>query len=171
MPTAALRVRTADAELTLLGDRSHVVGRAREADVVIRHPGVSRRHLALEPMPDGWLARDLSTNGIWHDGESLDSVRVGTTPVQLRLGGVHGPELTLTVLSGAAFGDPTADQEKTRIAPGTAKPPMPTTERAEISTAEATSSPAPGEHLLRLVPTLVWMFAAAFALGALIALP
>lgn len=44
--------------------RSHLVGRARDCDVVLDDPSVSRHHARLRPGTDGWELCDLgSTNG------------------------------------------------------------------------------------------------------------
>jgi pSer/pThr/pTyr-binding forkhead associated (FHA) protein len=63
-----LEVETPATRTTLTGDRSYVLGRGRDADVVVEHAKVSRRHLALEPDGDGWLARDTSANGVGGTG-------------------------------------------------------------------------------------------------------
>jgi hypothetical protein len=45
-----------------------VIGR-RDADLVIDHEGVSRRHVAFDASEDGWMAFDLgSTNGVMLNG-------------------------------------------------------------------------------------------------------
>ncbi|MBX6390912.1 MAG: FHA domain-containing protein, partial [Frankia sp.] len=121
MDSATLLVRTPSEQVTLAGDRTVVVGRARDADVVVNHPRVSRRHLALEPGRDGWLAKDISVNGVFQDGQKVASVRVGTSPVRLHLGAANGPELVLTALVAAAPPpprvEPGIDELETRLAP------------------------------------------------------
>ncbi len=53
--------------------RSTVVGRDEGCDVVLDHPGVSRRHARLDPGDGGWHVTDLgSANGTWINGERLD---------------------------------------------------------------------------------------------------
>jgi len=77
----------------LAGDRTVTIGRARDCDVVLSDPTVSRRHAEIEPgeFPGEWIFRDLgSTHGCFVDGERIDEVelraglaiRVG--PVELR---------------------------------------------------------------------------------------
>jgi FHA domain-containing protein len=53
---------------------SHVVlGRSREADIVLQDPNVSRRHAELRRAEDGWQIVDLgSTNGIKVNGRRVD---------------------------------------------------------------------------------------------------
>jgi hypothetical protein len=168
VPLAALRVSTPDNDVTLPGDRPAVIGRSPESDVVVRHAKVSRRHVALEPTADGWTARDLSTNGIWHEGQRVGSVLVGLAPVLLRLGGAEGPELTLTAVGAAAAAGAPVDDDveelETRLAPNT-----PGSPRQSAHDAAATTKAGPPPAWLIRVPTLIWLFAAAFAVGALIA--
>ena len=201
MPPIALRVSTPADELTLPGDRPAVVGRASTADVVVNHPKVSRQHVALEPTPKGWVARDLSTNGMWHDGTRVGAVEVGGAVTRLRLGGADGPEVSLTALVPAAERRPTPPAEpdlgelETRLAPGTDAP-VPRSDRPAavapapgvpadrqpaaaggVPAARPAPVPAPvpsarrrPPRWLSTVPTLIWLFAAAFAIGALVAL-
>ena len=51
-----------------------VVGRSREADIVLQDPNVSRRHAELRRDDGGWQIVDLgSTNGIKVNGRRVDS--------------------------------------------------------------------------------------------------
>src|SRR5215211_1039033 len=51
-----------------------VVGRSREADIVLQDPNVSRRHAELRRNDGGWQIVDLgSTNGIKVNGRRVDS--------------------------------------------------------------------------------------------------
>jgi Protein of unknown function (DUF3662)/FHA domain len=51
-----------------------VVGRSREADIVLQDPNVSRRHAELRRGDEGWQVVDLgSTNGIKVNGRRVDS--------------------------------------------------------------------------------------------------
>jgi Protein of unknown function (DUF3662)/Inner membrane component of T3SS, cytoplasmic domain len=51
-----------------------VVGRSREADIVLADPNISRRHAELRRDDDGWQIVDLgSTNGIKVNGRRVDS--------------------------------------------------------------------------------------------------
>ncbi|WP_131769345.1 ATP-binding cassette domain-containing protein, partial [Candidatus Protofrankia californiensis] len=97
MDGTALQVNTPDGQVVLSGGGPYVVGRARQADVVIVDPRVSRRHLVLESGADGWLVRDISANGLWRDGRRVGNVNVTARggQVRIRLGAVDGPEVIL----------------------------------------------------------------------------
>ncbi|WP_045877028.1 FHA domain-containing protein [Pseudofrankia sp. DC12] len=180
MPLVALRVQTSTTQLTLPGDRKVVVGRASDSDIVVSHPKVSRRHVSLEPGADGWTASDLSANGMWHDGQRVSSVPVGQQPVRLRLGALDGPELTVAAIvpvdvAPAAPAEPDVDEAETRLAPASG----PLARPGRATAPAAAPAPIPNTPVaarrrpprwLSTVPTLVWLFAAAFALGALVAL-
>ena len=60
------------------------VGRARNCDVVLRNPSVSKLHAHLRREPNGsWVLLDVNS----HNGTSIDGVRVQSSqPVVLRLG-------------------------------------------------------------------------------------
>jgi hypothetical protein len=67
--TARLRV---DGRTELLGSNGAVIGRSREADVVIDDPNVSRRHAEVRPSGGSWIVRDLgSTNGVKVNGRRI----------------------------------------------------------------------------------------------------
>lgn len=71
--------------LPAAGQPPLVLGRHPDCDVVLDDPTVSRRHLAVRPAEDGWIARDLgSRNGSW-----LGEARLGRARV------VPGDELVL----------------------------------------------------------------------------
>jgi hypothetical protein len=54
---------------TVLSGEKFVIGRARECDLVLDDPNVSRRHAELRPEEGGWAVHDLgSTNGIKLNG-------------------------------------------------------------------------------------------------------
>jgi hypothetical protein len=60
----------------LSGDRV-VVGRSREADLVVDDPNVSRRHAELRREHDDWTIADLgSTNGVKVNGRRVDHARL-----------------------------------------------------------------------------------------------
>lgn len=69
----------------------HVLGRAQEADLVIRHPKVSRRHALVRVGDDGVVLEDLgSTNGTVVRGDRIagpvalrDGDEISLGPVQL----------------------------------------------------------------------------------------
>jgi predicted component of type VI protein secretion system len=71
-----------------------VVGRSREADIVISDPNISRRHAELRRGDEGWQIVDLgSTNGIKVNGRRVDQqalrpgdqITVGVTDLTFEL--------------------------------------------------------------------------------------
>jgi len=90
------------------------LGRDPDGDVVVDHPGVSWRHLALAPdRSGGWTVTDLgSTNGTTVDGEVITGPTRLAPGAQLGLG-ADGPRLRLQVPAsrgrgaGARSADPT----------------------------------------------------------------
>src|SRR3954467_2402176 len=62
-----------DGRTELLGSGGAVLGRSREADVIVEDPNVSRRHAEVRPSGGSWIVRDLgSTNGVKVNGRRLD---------------------------------------------------------------------------------------------------
>jgi hypothetical protein len=90
----AARLRVAG-RTELLGSAGAVLGRSREADIVVDDPNVSRRHAEVRPSGGSWIVRDLgSTNGVKVNGrriqgpESLkpgDEIQLGTSRVTFEL--------------------------------------------------------------------------------------
>ncbi|NMO90576.1 FHA domain-containing protein [Actinomycetospora sp. TBRC 11914] len=74
------------------------LGRDPDGDVVVDHPSVSWRHLALEPdRSGGWTVTDLgSTNGTTVDGAPVTAPTPLPPGAELRLG-ADGPRLRLQV--------------------------------------------------------------------------
>jgi pSer/pThr/pTyr-binding forkhead associated (FHA) protein len=72
-----------------------VIGRSREADVVVEDPNVSRRHAEVRPSGGSWMVRDLgSTNGVKVNGRRIqgpqslkpgDTIELGTARVTFEL--------------------------------------------------------------------------------------
>jgi hypothetical protein len=79
----------------LVGEgRRVVVGRSREADIVLADPNVSRRHVELRREDSGWQVVDLgSTNGIKVNGQRVnqadlspgDRITIGVTDLTFEL--------------------------------------------------------------------------------------
>ncbi len=60
----------------LSGDRM-VLGRSREADIVLDDPNISRRHAELRRQDGDWTIADLgSTNGVKVNGKRIDSAQL-----------------------------------------------------------------------------------------------
>jgi FhaA, N-terminal domain/FHA domain len=68
-----------DGRRNVLGGSRVVVGRSREADIVLADPNVSRRHAEFRRDESGWHVVDLgSTNGIKVNGRRVD--QAGLSP-------------------------------------------------------------------------------------------
>jgi two-component system, NtrC family, response regulator GlrR len=68
------------------GRERNTVGSARQNDLVLRDPAVSRHHLRVETVPRGFLVTDLdSTNGTWLGSLRLHQVTTAEA-IELRLG-------------------------------------------------------------------------------------
>ena len=90
--TAKLRV---GGRTELLGAGGAVLGRSREADVVVDDPNVSRKHAEVRPSGGSWIVRDLgSTNGVKVNGRRIegpqslkqgDVIELGTARVTFEL--------------------------------------------------------------------------------------
>ncbi|HEY7046213.1 MAG TPA: LmeA family phospholipid-binding protein [Jatrophihabitantaceae bacterium] len=101
---------------TITPDRTWIVGRSPESDIVVDDSRVSRRHLVVETAGPAWVIRDVSSNGSWAAG-----VRIGpggveipdAGEVRLHLGDSAGPELVVA--------DRTAYNATVPIGPGPAE--------------------------------------------------
>ncbi|EFC86422.1 FHA domain-containing protein [Parafrankia sp. EUN1f] len=201
MNLTSIRVITPEGTVELSPDRSHVIGRGREADVSLADTKVSRRHVELVPEPGGWIARDLSTNGMWRDGTRTRQVVVHGEVV-LHLGGASGPRIVLwapqprpephprdarpappvkdnseaqTVLAGSgarmAPPPPAVPAGALAGAPGGLAGPAGSPPPQPAGAPAGTGTPTPAlAGLLRMLPTLIWLAAVGFTLGALAAL-
>jgi Protein of unknown function (DUF3662)/FHA domain len=79
----------------LVGEAGAVIGRSRDADVVVDDPNVSRRHAEVRPSGGSWIVRDLgSTNGVKVNGRRIqgpqslrpgDTIELGTARVTFEL--------------------------------------------------------------------------------------
>jgi len=79
----------------ILNSAGAVLGRSREADVMIDDPNVSRRHAEVRPSGGSWTVRDLgSTNGVKVNGRRIqgpqslksgDVLELGTARVTFEL--------------------------------------------------------------------------------------
>lgn len=97
MRTPGLRIVSDDGELVVPPSRICVVGRSRTADLVIDGERVSRRHLVIERNGDEWLLSDVSRNGIWYNGDRIESITIAGE-IRVRLGSPSGPQVVLTTL-------------------------------------------------------------------------
>ena len=84
-----------DGRAELLGSGGAVLGRSRDADVIVEDPNVSRRHAEVRPSGGSWIVRDLgSTNGVKVNGRRIqgpqslkpgDVIELGTARVTFEL--------------------------------------------------------------------------------------
>jgi pSer/pThr/pTyr-binding forkhead associated (FHA) protein len=78
-----------------VGSKGAVLGRSRDADVVLDDPNVSRHHAEVRPSGGSWIVNDLgSTNGIKVNGRRVngpqslkrgDVIELGTSRVTFEL--------------------------------------------------------------------------------------
>ena len=62
-----------DGRTEVVDDGGAVLGRSREADIVLEDPNVSRRHAELRREGERWAIADLgSTNGVKVNGRRVD---------------------------------------------------------------------------------------------------
>jgi len=60
----------------LVGSAGAVLGRSREADIVLDDANVSRKHAEIRPSGGSWTVRDLgSTNGVKVNGRRIDGAQ------------------------------------------------------------------------------------------------
>jgi hypothetical protein len=91
---AAARLQVAG-RTELLGSGGAVLGRSREADIVVDDPNVSRKHAEVRPSGGSWMVRDLgSTNGVKVNGRRIqgpqslkpgDEIQLGTSRVTFEI--------------------------------------------------------------------------------------
>ena len=79
----------------IVGSAGAILGRSRDADVVLEDPNVSRHHAEVRPSGGSWIVNDLgSTNGIKVNGRRVqgpqslkrgDEIELGTSRVTFEL--------------------------------------------------------------------------------------
>jgi pSer/pThr/pTyr-binding forkhead associated (FHA) protein len=69
-----------------IGAEGVIVGRDASADIVVPVTEVSRRHARIVPGGDGYTLSDLSTNGVWINGERVIGERVLGRADVIRIG-------------------------------------------------------------------------------------
>ena len=153
--SAGLKVLYGTGVVEVPPDRPFVIGRSNESDLAIRDGRVSRRHLMLEPSPNGWAAVDISTNGTWAEGERMPRRIQLPQTVEIHLGAADGPRITL-VFDAAAPGAATSRapaagqpirQPREQAAPASPGPAVPLQQPAPAQPAPVRPAPqqqAPG---------------------------
>ena len=72
---ASARLRI-EGRTELLGSAGAVLGRSREADIVVDDANVSRKHAEIRPSGGSWTVRDLgSTNGVKVNGRRIEGAQ------------------------------------------------------------------------------------------------
>jgi hypothetical protein len=61
-------------------------GREAGSDIVVAQPEVSRRHASITPGEGGYVLQDLSTNGVWVNGERVQGSKVLARADVVRVG-------------------------------------------------------------------------------------
>ena len=104
--------------------RSWTIGRANEADIHLENPRVSRDHAVLQPTPDGWVLVNHSNNGMYLNGQRVESLTI-REPVTVMLGSVSsGQQLELyPAAAPPGPGAPDGAAPRPRIETTIARPP------------------------------------------------
>jgi hypothetical protein len=72
-PSTGRAMLVSDGRRTVLSGSRMLIGRSKEADVVIDDPNVSRRHAELRHQDGAWIVADLgSTNGVKVNGRRVE---------------------------------------------------------------------------------------------------
>jgi ABC transport system ATP-binding/permease protein len=89
--TPRLELRAAGKTWQATGGRTYTLGRANEADIRLENPRVSRHHAVLQPTPAGWVLQNHSSNGMFVNGQRVESLTI-TQPVTVVLGSASSGE-------------------------------------------------------------------------------
>jgi hypothetical protein len=126
-------------------------GREAGSDVVVAQPEVSRRHATIAPDAGGYVLTDLSTNGVWVNGNRLqgsqvlaraDVVRVGNEEFRFYADVAAAKPATPTPAAASAPIAATPAPAAAPPAPAAAPPPPAPAPKPVASTpAPATASP------------------------------
>ena len=86
-PSGGRLVSLVDGKEYAVPDKGLVIGRDAGCDVVVPRNEVSRRHAELAPTEDGYVVRDMSSNGVYVNGDRIQgSHRLARADV-IRVGG------------------------------------------------------------------------------------
>jgi ABC transport system ATP-binding/permease protein len=72
--------------------RNWTIGRAHEADIRLENPRVSLQHAVLQATPAGWVLVNLGSNGMFVDGQRVESVTIISRPITVLLGSASSGE-------------------------------------------------------------------------------
>jgi pSer/pThr/pTyr-binding forkhead associated (FHA) protein len=127
-------------------------GREAGSDVVVAQPEVSRRHATIAPDGSGYTLTDLSTNGVWVNGNRLQGSQVLARADVVRVGNEEFRFYADVAPAGAKPAAPTPSASSPPVpapAPAAAPPPPAPAPKPVASTpAPATASP-PSAHPAR----------------------
>ncbi len=87
-----LELRAAGRTWQATANRTWTLGRANEADIHLENPRVSRDHAILQPTPAGWVLVNHSNNGMFINGQRVESLTI-TQPVTVVLGSASSGEV------------------------------------------------------------------------------
>jgi pSer/pThr/pTyr-binding forkhead associated (FHA) protein len=74
------------ASIIMIPDSGLVIGRAPDSDLVIPGRDVSRRHAVIRPSAQGYMLRDVSTNGTYVNGRRVNGTRRLARGDMIRIG-------------------------------------------------------------------------------------
>jgi hypothetical protein len=69
-----------------IGSAGIFFGREAGSDIVVAQPEVSRRHASIAPNEGGYVLQDLSTNGVWVNGNRVQGSQVLSRSDVVRVG-------------------------------------------------------------------------------------
>ncbi len=146
---AGAGAETKPTELVITSAKPWVIGRSRDADVVIDDARVSRRHLVIECAGPAWLVKDASSSGSWHNGSRVgpDGVTLqGAGRLRFNLGDRSGPEIVLFANSAVAAAEDSTVPFDPALAASTAilgsSAAAPAAQAAAAPVAQAAAAPA-----------------------------
>jgi hypothetical protein len=119
-------------------DAGVVIGRDASADIVVAQTSVSRRHAEVVPGPNGYVVNDLSTNGLFVNGEKVNGSQPLSRSDVIQVGTEQFRFYADVAKAGAGVGAPPAAPPKQPAAP-----PAPVAAPAPPPAAAAAPPPPP----------------------------
>jgi hypothetical protein len=154
LATGGRLVSLVDGKEYPIPDVGITIGRDATADIVVAQTAVSRRHAQVMANSSGYVVNDLSTNGVFVNGEKVQSghtlsradvIRVGTEEFRfyadlapIGKAGAAAPSTAAAAPAAAPSPNPAAPP-----APAPASPPTPPARPAVAPPAAAPASPPP----------------------------
>jgi FHA domain len=155
--TGGRLVSLVDGKEYAVPDDGVTIGRDASADIVVAQTSVSRRHAQVIASGNGYVVNDLSTNGIFVNGERVnasqplsraDVIRVGTEEFRFyadvaAIAPKAGPAAAPTAAPLSPLAKPVAPPAPPRLAPAPSSPPTPPQRPATPPPAAAAPMTAP----------------------------